>query len=73
MRNPWMAKNPLLSLWLSGANALLSYSRSIAMAEAQRQYAMMMSRQLEHWMRLWTPNASVSAGKKTRRARKRQR
>ena len=37
MANPWTKKNPLLSLWLSGANALAGKARSAGIAEAKRQ------------------------------------
>ena len=37
MRNPWVKKNPLLSMWLSGANTALSVARSRAMTESKRQ------------------------------------
>jgi hypothetical protein len=35
--NPWTKKNPLLSLWLSGANAVAGKARSAGTAEAKRQ------------------------------------
>jgi hypothetical protein len=73
MRNPWTAKNPLLSLWLSGANTLLSYSRSAAIAEAQRQYATLMSRQVEQWVRLWTLSPNVPSRRRVVTRRKRRR
>ena len=34
--NPWLKKNPLLSLWLSGANALLGVARGQMAAAAAR-------------------------------------
>ena len=39
MANPWMKKNPFLSLWLSGANAVLGKARGEAMAQAARAQA----------------------------------
>jgi hypothetical protein len=35
--NPWGKKNPFLSMWLSGANAVLAKTRSQATASARRQ------------------------------------
>jgi hypothetical protein len=32
MANPWMKKNPFLSMWLSGLNAMLGAARGQAMA-----------------------------------------
>lgn len=37
MKNPWLKKNPLLSIWLSGANAVAGSVRGRAQAEARRQ------------------------------------
>lgn len=32
MRNPWLQKNPFLSMWLSAANSMLSFYRGQASA-----------------------------------------
>jgi hypothetical protein len=37
MRNPWTAKNPFMSAWLSAANSWAGTARGLASAEAQRQ------------------------------------
>ncbi len=37
MSNPWLKKNPFLSLWLSGANAIAGAARGRATAEVNRQ------------------------------------
>jgi hypothetical protein len=37
MTNPWLKKNPWLSMWMSGANAVLGSARARATAEAKRQ------------------------------------
>jgi hypothetical protein len=39
MKNPWTKKNPFLSMWLSGANAIAGSMRARATAEAKRQSA----------------------------------
>ena len=36
-RNPWTKKNPFLSLWLSGANAMTGAARGQAQAALTRQ------------------------------------
>ena len=36
MANPWTKKNPLLSMWLSGANAVAGKARSAGAAAAGR-------------------------------------
>jgi hypothetical protein len=69
MKNPWIKKNPLLSMWLSGANAVAGSARSRATAEAKRQAATMMTHGVKQIARFWsvalTPPAS--AKKKKRR------
>ncbi|MDO9712121.1 hypothetical protein [Paracraurococcus lichenis] len=39
MANPWTKKNPLLSLWLSAANAWAGAARGVAVNAAKRQQA----------------------------------
>ena len=39
MKNPWVKKNPFLSMWLSGANAIIGATRGRATAQAKRQSA----------------------------------
>lgn len=39
MKNPWLKKNPMLSMWLSGANAVAGAARGRAVAEGRRQAA----------------------------------
>jgi hypothetical protein len=36
MKNLWAKKNPFLSMWLSGANAMLGAARGQAAAHARR-------------------------------------
>jgi hypothetical protein len=35
--NPWLKKNPFMSMWLSGANAVAGSMRGHAAAQAKRQ------------------------------------
>ena len=39
MTNPWLKKNPFMSLWLSGANTAAGSMRGHAAAQAKRQAA----------------------------------
>ncbi|MBV1797478.1 hypothetical protein [Siccirubricoccus sp. G192] len=64
MKNPWLKKNPLMSMWLSGANAVAGKARSQAAAAAGRQKASL-TRQAG---RLWT-DAWLAALKPPRRRR----
>ena len=66
MRNPWLKKNPWLSMWMSGANAVLGSARARATAEAKRQAGAVTSNALSQGMRFWT---SVMAPPKRKRSR----
>ena len=75
MSNPWLKKNPWLSLWMSGANAMLGSARGRATAEARRQAAAMTNRAIDETVRFWTgfwTGAMTAPPKKTSR-RKRSR
>ncbi|HEX5803387.1 MAG TPA: hypothetical protein VFY24_10205 [Azospira sp.] len=37
MANPWLKKNPFMSMWLSGANRMAGVARAQATAQAKRQ------------------------------------
>ncbi|WP_077000951.1 hypothetical protein [Variovorax sp. KK3] len=37
MHNPWLQKNPWLSMWMSAANSMVGASRGLATAEIRRQ------------------------------------
>ena len=37
MPNPWLKKNPFMSMWLSGANRMAGAMRGQATAQAKRQ------------------------------------
>ena len=37
MANPWLKKNPFMSMWLSGANSIANTARVRIAAEAKRQ------------------------------------
>lgn len=49
MKNPWTKKNPLLSMWLSGANAVAGSTRARATAEARRQATTAMKKMISLW------------------------
>lgn len=54
MKNPWTKKNPLLSMWLSGANAVAGSARSRASAAAKRQATTMMKQGIRQTADFWT-------------------
>lgn len=53
MANPWTKKNPLLSLWLSGANAIAGKARSAATAQVRRQQATAVRQAARFWTDAW--------------------
>jgi hypothetical protein len=43
MTNPWIKKNPFMSMWLSGANAVGGSARNQIRAQSARHAATMMT------------------------------
>ena len=70
MANPWMKKNPLLSLWLSGANSVAGSVMGHAAAQAKRQTNAAMKTLASEGMKTWMDALSpVAPQPKKRRAR----
>ena len=68
MRNPWIKKNPFMSMWLSGANAVAGSVRGRATAEAKRQATTAMTKGVEQMVSLWSGGlAAPPARKKAKR------
>ena len=53
MANPWLKKNPLMSMWLSAANAAAGRARSAASAEAGKQQAALTKQTVRFWTGAW--------------------
>jgi hypothetical protein len=70
MRNPWTKKNPLMSMWLSGANAVAGSARSRVTAEAKRQAATMMTRGAKQITSFWSGALTAPTRPKRRRRRR---
>jgi hypothetical protein len=70
MSNPFLKKNPFMSLWLSGANAMAGSMRGHATARAKRQVATATTKATQDVFDLWA-NAMMLVPKKrkTRRGR----
>jgi hypothetical protein len=64
MKNPWLKKNPFLSMWLSGANALAGTARGRAMAEARRQATSMMTQGTRQMKEIWAGTLTPPRKKK---------
>ena len=69
MRNPWLKKNPLMSMWLSGANAVMGSARSRATAEAKRQATAIMAEGTKQMVRFWTAGLVAPAPRKKKKSR----
>jgi hypothetical protein len=64
MANPWTKKNPLLSLWLRGANSVLARGRGAATAAFARQQSLATKKAVRSWTGVWL------AASKSKRRRK---
>jgi hypothetical protein len=69
MKNPWMKKTPLMSMWMSGANTVLGLARSHAAAQAKRQTAAIMLEGHRQMMRFWTVAVTARPSRKKKRSR----
>ena len=54
MRNPWLKKNPFMSMWLSDANAMAGSIRGQATAQAKRQATNVMADASNDLFTAWT-------------------
>ncbi|MFS8975892.1 hypothetical protein PO002_15520 [Cupriavidus necator] len=72
MKNPWLKKNPMLSMWLSGANAVAGAARSRATAEGKRQAALATSSMIKSASDAWIAALTPVAPKKKRTRTKRR-
>jgi hypothetical protein len=54
MTNPWLKKNPWLSMWMSGANAIFGSARAHATAEARRHAAATTAEMAKQTARFWS-------------------
>ncbi len=64
MKNPWLKKNPLLSMWLSGANAAAGQARGQIAAAAARQQTALQKEAVRSWTGFWLGGAK--GGKRRR-------
>ena len=69
MSNPWLKKNPWLSMLMSGANTVASHARAQAKAETRRTVDQGMKEAVNFWTGVWFPNAAPPAAPKRKRRR----
>jgi hypothetical protein len=65
MSNPWLKKNPFMSLWLSTANRMAGSVRSQATAETKRQVKAAVAEATRDSMNAWFKAVAPPAEKKT--------
>ena len=70
MSNPWLKKNPFMSMWLSGANSLANTARVRIAAEAKRQAKAAVAKATNDMFAAW-PGLSWPATPKKRRKKNR--
>lgn len=71
MKNPWIRKNPLLSMWLSGANAVAGAARGRMLAESRRQTQTMMNEGGKQAAAFWSGALTVPSPTKKRKRKAR--
>ncbi|NRF65511.1 hypothetical protein HLB44_00800 [Aquincola sp. S2] len=69
MANPWLKKNPFMSMWLSGANAAAGSLRGHAAAQAKRQTTTAITKATRDIFDIWTAGL-MPAPVKTRKRRR---
>ncbi len=53
VRNPWLTKNPFMSLWLSGANKVAGAAKGQVMAAGRKQQQAVVREATKVWMAPW--------------------
>ena len=69
MKNPWLAKNPWMSIWLSGAHRASAPVRRQLMAEGRRQSDAITTEAVRQIVGFWTPKLPATQTKRARRKR----
>jgi hypothetical protein len=67
--SPWGKKNPYLSMWLSGANAVFGASRNHMHAAATRHANAAMTEGTKQLLRFWGVSTPLKSTPKRRRRR----
>lgn len=70
MKSPWTKKNPWLSMYLSGANAVAGAARSRASSEFRRQANTMMTAGVKQMIGLWSTVLSGQPAKRKSRKKR---
>ena len=63
MSNPWLKKNPFMSMWLSTANSVAGSMRGQATAEAKRQVNAAIAEATRENLKVWNAAVKPAAAK----------
>ena len=69
MANPWLKKNPFMSMWLSGANAVAHSARGRVAAEARRQSTTAVNHAARDVFAFWVDAMAGASGSKRKKRR----
>ena len=72
MANPWLKKNPFMSMWLSGANRVASSVRGQVAAEAKRQATLAAEQATKDVVKFWTGGVQGTAASAPVKRKKRR-
>ncbi len=64
MSNPWLKKNPFMSMWLSTAHRIAGSLRGQATAEAKRQVKAAVTEATNENIKLWSAAVTAPTAKK---------
>jgi hypothetical protein len=67
MTNPWLKKNPLLSMWLSGANAVAGSARGRIASDVKRQSTIVVNGAASDMFTMWTDAVAASRAPKRKK------
>ena len=69
MSNPWLKKNPFMSMWLSSANSVANSARGRITAEAKRQSRTAITKATNDMFGMWTD--AMTTGERPKKKTKR--
>jgi len=69
MSNPWLKKNPFMSMWLSGASSVANSARARIAVEAKRQTRTAVTNATDDMFAAWTGSSRPAKSKRKKRNR----
>ena len=69
MANPWLKKNPFMSMWLSGFNSAAGSMRGHAVSQAKRQTASAMTTATKDILGAWMAGLAPPPARRRRKRR----